>query len=355
MHTAYLVLLFSVFRSDAACSQISRHSEFLQLARVYYKNGQFRNSEECFVSALQTSLPEDDEERASILRRLGDVYISLDEFGRAERSYSESLELYKRRADRLNTVILMRSLGIAYAIEHRESDAMKTLKRALSIAQELQGSRADLISRLLNDLGIAYHRAGRLKEAEKHFAGAADMISAAGLPMDEESLTTRGAVLIVEGQYAKAEDLLNQALNLRLAALGPFHPDLSMTLALLGDLYLRSRRYDQAEQRYREGLQLLEARPLEFDTRIARLLYSLALTCEAAGQDREADSALAQAAAIALKNLNKHDMAAIIEEYSSRLEKQGESKHAADLRTAVKRSRAANALVIDAYNDSKHH
>jgi hypothetical protein len=48
-------------------------------------------------------------------------------------------------------------------------------------------------------------------------------------------------------------------------------------------------------------------------------------------------------------------MAAIIEEYSSRLEKQGESKHAADLRTAVKRSRAANALVIDAYNDSKHH
>jgi tetratricopeptide (TPR) repeat protein len=122
-----------------------------------------------------------------------------------------------------------------------------------------------------------------------------------------------------------------------------------MTLALLGDLYLRTGKFGQAEDYYRQAIRLIEADPLEFNTRIARLLYSLSVAYQAAGQHADADFSLGEAAAIALNNLNKHDMAAIVEEYSAKLEKEGKTKQASDLRTAVKRSRAAGSLVIDAF------
>jgi len=224
MRLAYLVLLFSGFHTDVACSQISKHSEFLQLARVYFKNGQFGNSTQCYVSALQTVQPGEEQDRALILRQLADVYASLDEISRAERLYSESPEIYKRKRDHLNMVILMRSVGLAYSIEYRERDAIRVLKRALSLARELPGPRIDLISGLLDDLGIAHYREGRLSEADKYFEEAADLISATGLPLNDELLNTRGAVLLVQGQYVKAEDLLKQALNRRRVTLGQSNP-----------------------------------------------------------------------------------------------------------------------------------
>ena len=153
----------------------------------------------------------------------------------------------------------------------------------------------------------------------------------------------------MQGQYAKAEDFLKRALAFRQLKLGPSHPDLSMTLALLGDLYFRTGHFGQAQDYYRQAIRLIEAEPVEFNTRIARLLYSLSVAYRAAGQQGDADFSLGEAAAIALNNLNKHDMATIVEEYSRELEKEGKTKQASDLRNAVKRSRAASSLVIDAF------
>jgi len=93
MQLLYFVMFFTLFRTGEVCSQISNHSEFLQLGRVYFKNGQFANAEKCLASALQTTTPNDRQERASILRTLGDIYISLDEISKAERLYGESLAI----------------------------------------------------------------------------------------------------------------------------------------------------------------------------------------------------------------------------------------------------------------------
>jgi tetratricopeptide (TPR) repeat protein len=163
-----------------------------------------------------------------------------------------------------------------------------------------------------------------------------------------EFLHNLGAVYMAQHKWNKAEEFLQRSFKLKQAEVGASHPDLSMTLRLLGDLYTRTRRYSEAENQYNQALTLLETAGVEFETRIARILEALGDMYEAAGRKMEATVPFSRAAAIGVRHLDKPDMSAIVEKHAAKLRKAGRSKEASDLEVEVNHARSALRLVINA-------
>src|SRR6266436_4069536 len=168
------------------------NSDYLRMveqARVHYQNGNFAASEKFLVAAVQMLEPGEESERAARLAELGDVYVSEDELVKAEKTYSESLAIYKRLPDKSKIVLLMRNLSATYSLELRGDDALRLLKQALKLAKTIPQ---------LDDI----------------FNQALQMISASRIKYaTPELLNNLGAAYITQHRAQKAEDILKQALK----------------------------------------------------------------------------------------------------------------------------------------------
>jgi tetratricopeptide (TPR) repeat protein len=267
-------------------------------------------------------------------------------------AYEKSLVIHKRLGEKDMTALILRNLGATYSLERRNSDALRLLRQALKSATTDADIKSPLIAaEVLNCLGIVYYRMGKYRKAEEVLNQAIQMAASSGMSFDTAAmLGNLGAVYQAKHDFERAERLLNEALKITEAKKGSLHPDLSFSLSLLGLLYTETGRYANAEEQYQRALKILQPDKLNFDTRVARILQYLSNTYQRAGRNAEADAALAQAALIARRNLSNHpDLAAIIEDYSATLKKQGRSKEAENLRAEAKRARVAAGLVISVH------
>ena len=325
----------------------------LQRAHAEYRSGHFTVAEKLLLDALSTIEKTDQAERAATLITLGDVYLNEDEMPKAERAYSESAAIYRRLSDKSRTALALRNLGILYSRARRDDEALRALHQALKLAQANPADdRVDLKAGVLNALGMAYFLQGNNSKAESFFKQALKMVSDSGVPFDtSEPLNNLGAVYLAKHQFKKAEDFLQQALKITETNAGPCHPDLTFTLTALGALYAETGRYAAAEEQYQRALKILEPDKLALETRIARVLYGLSAVYIKADRKAEGENALLRAAAIARNNLSQRaDMAAILEDYSAMLRKQGNIEDAEELRVEARRARVSNSLVTNANN-----
>jgi tetratricopeptide (TPR) repeat protein len=317
-----------------------------------YRSGHFSGAEKLLLAALSTIEKTDPAERAATLIGLGDVYLNEDEMSKAERAYSESAAIYRRLSDKSRTALALRNLGILYSRERRDDEALRALRQALQLARVDSAEHVDLMVGVLNGMGMAYFLQGNNSKAENLFKQALKMVSDSGVSFDtSEPLNNLGAVYLAKHQFQKAEDFLQQALKITEMSAGPFHPDLTFTLTALGALYAETERYAAAEEQYQRALTILEPDELALETRIARVLYGLSAVYIKAGRKDEGENALLRAAAIARNNLSQSaDMAAILEDYSAMLRKQGKTEDAEELRVEARRARVSNGLVTSAHN-----
>lgn len=78
------------------------------------------------------------------------------------------------------------------------------------------------------------------------------------------------------GNYAEAESLYRQALDIRRTALGEEHPDMAHTLTYLAALYKKMGQYDKAEPLYRQALKIQRTVLGDNHPAMASSLYNLA-------------------------------------------------------------------------------
>ncbi|MFL5344674.1 MAG: tetratricopeptide repeat protein [Hyalangium sp.] len=129
----------------------------------------------------------------------------------------------------------------------------------------------------------AYDRAKALYEAGKY----ADAIAQGEMALREavlggrkpqlaERLDWLGVLYGLQGDYARAEPLLQRGLELRETVLGPNHPDVAQTLNHLANLYRGRGMYGRAEPLYSRAIAIQEAALGPNHPDVAQTLNSLA-------------------------------------------------------------------------------
>jgi tetratricopeptide (TPR) repeat protein len=344
-----ILLLCGVYPWSAAASDSPDSKDQFRRAQVEYRLGHFAAAEALFTGALQLIDPVNDEERAAVLTYLGNIYVGRDELVKAERAYSAALIMYRKQSNRQSTILQLRNLGATYSLEGRQKDALRVLQEALTLTTNETSTDKAITSLVLNSLGVVYYYEGQLRRAEKVFQQALEMMTSQDSTFDlAEILNNLGAVYTDEGRYEKAKQFLERALDTKRSEVGKAHADLTLGLNLLGDLYTRAARYDDAEATYLEAVQILQQYGTQFETRRARVMYALSRTYEAEGRNNEREKVLAEAAAIALRHLPTPSMAEIVSAYAGVLERHGDRHKALELKDSIRRAQVDESLVVTA-------
>jgi len=96
---------------------------------------------------------------------------------------------------------------------------------------------------------------------------------------------------------------------------------------MLGNVYMATGKFAEAEKQYDRSLKILESRRSDSAPAIARVLHSLSKAYSKLNRQSESEATLREAAKIAHDNLSKDfDMAQILEDYSRLLERHGQNR-----------------------------
>jgi tetratricopeptide (TPR) repeat protein len=346
---ALLCCIIALSNARGIQSQIPNDMNLFREGMTEYSNHHFAAAETLFRHALQVVPSDDKTDRALIFVNLGDVYVNEDNLVKAEEAYSQALALYKGLSNKNQTALVLRNIGSILSLKGRQDEALRFLEQALKLAR---GKPVDpkLTAEVLNSLGIAYYRQGKMRQAEKHLNHALETVAASVIDFDTaELLGNLGVVQAKRHNLEKAEDLLKRALSLNEAKFGKSHPNVTNSLAVLAVFYLDAGRYAEAEAQFQRALDILKPDKVDFETRIARILYGLSIAQAKSGRRSEGEVALGEAVLIARRNLNHPDMIEIVETYSSILKQQGKTSEAEELGTEAKRARLNWSLVIKAH------
>jgi tetratricopeptide (TPR) repeat protein len=343
----YVAILACVLQESPATEHTV--ASLTKSARAEYARGRFAEAEALLVRALETNSLEETE-RARILSDLADLQVNDDQLAKAEQSYGQALTIYKRLQHQAGVAMMLRNLGALYSMQGRDREALQELKQSLKLARKTQLD-AVYVGRILNSFGVLYYRQRNIKKAAKFFNDAFQNSGAETLPNRADLLTNMGAVYHAKREYAKAENYLTQALETTELIVGPEHPDVTLSLAALGVLYIDMGKYAEAEEQFVRALGILNTHNSLLATRQARILHGLSTAYRRTGRDAEAEEMLARAAALARPNISGNpNMALILDDYLLRLRKTGKTEEAEELRGEIKRAKVGAGLVINAHS-----
>jgi CHAT domain-containing protein/Tfp pilus assembly protein PilF len=160
---------------------------------------------------------------------------------------------------------------------------------SLAASQTVRGLQAQLKTMLHDaDLGKALQTADALLEAAKEEEGEESGAYAA-------ALSTKGAIILLQGRFAESESILERALALSKVVLQSDHPDLATALNNLGMQRFWTARYGEAEQLVRLGLEIRERRLRPGDPEVAESLNNLGHIYKYLGRNGEAGELLQRA------------------------------------------------------------
>ncbi|HXP63592.1 MAG TPA: serine/threonine-protein kinase [Dongiaceae bacterium] len=238
---------------------------------------------------------------AELRATIGDVYVQLGEYGKAEAMHREALRLARHvygpehpevasaldnvsivlyrqgkfvDAEALERQVLamrIKALGrdhpqVAMSLinlaaflqaEGKLADAEAVSREALAANRKLYGSGHELVTTGLNNLGCLLCQEDKLPEAEAIFR---EVLAAKRKSLGNDHpdvatlLNNLGKILADQGKMAEAETTFREALALRRKLLGGEHPDVAQTLDSLAGIVQDRGRLAEAETMYRESL-----------------------------------------------------------------------------------------------------
>ncbi len=238
-------------------------------------------------------------------------------------------------------------LGWAYQNQRRFGEAEPLLEQAVQIRETAFGPEHALVATSLNNLAGLYQEQGRDADAEPLIARAnAIRLKAAGLD-DLEALPRRiqelqwsgetaeaaalagryvtlaeerhgekpglvpalmeaASLFEQQGDTAKAEALLKQAIRIREAAFGPDSLEVAECLEALGRVYQTAGRYENAEVALKHALDIRVAALGERNEQVIDTMQVLAGVSEAAGRKAEAEKLYARAQTLQEKTKRRY-------------------------------------------------
>jgi predicted ATPase/DNA-binding SARP family transcriptional activator/uncharacterized protein HemY len=247
-----------------------RAKAYARLGRCYFRLGQITEAQTALKQSLDI-LVLDVGERAFILNNLGLIAKARDDLGKAQKYFTESLELYRRAADAWGIANVLNNLGdIAFALNHF-AEAQQFYQESLELHRQRQDLRGLGLS--LGNLGAVYERQGDMREAKRLFGSSLETARELADPYVENRALTRLAQLAVTTKrFAEAKDYYQQSFDLA-RGMGN-RADAAHAARQLGHIAKELRDWNDAETYLNHSLVLF--RKLADRVQIARGLEELA-------------------------------------------------------------------------------
>ncbi|MHA1931110.1 MAG: tetratricopeptide repeat protein, partial [Promethearchaeota archaeon] len=225
------------------------------------------------------------ENKAHILKVLGNLYSDLGRFEEAEHAYTGALVIYRELADKNpdaynpDVAMTQNNLGTLYAYLRWFEEAENAYTEALKVRRELSNKNPDAYNQYVaatqNNLGILYRDLGRFEEAEHAYL---------------EALKIRKELA------DKNPDVYN--------------PDMARVQNNLGTLYADLRRFEEAEHAYKKTLEifreLADKNPDEYISYVASVQNNLGVFYWKLGRSEEAEHAYTEALEISRELADKN-------------------------------------------------
>jgi serine/threonine-protein kinase len=279
---------------------------------------------------------------ASVLHTMGETYLSLGQYDKAERDFRRSLALRERvfgreheeNATLLHSLAFLAQLRTQHAAadslyqlaitmhkrttpnpdghlfsmlsdyctllreRHEVAKALATIQEALVLATDATGLSG-------REYGIALSNyASALKDNGDNVR--ADSVYRHALHIMKQELGTEhidiaqamnnfALVLMQEGKDDEAEDLLRQSLGIRKKVLGDSHPEVALAMTNLAGMALKRNNIAEAEQLSNDALRLYRATINPDNLRISSALLFLGRIANTRGNASQAESLLTEA------------------------------------------------------------
>jgi serine/threonine-protein kinase len=247
------------------------------------------------ASGVEDRLAGEPEVLASVQQAIGESYLSLHAWDRAEAHLRAAATLQERRGDSTGLTRSISSLAIALERQRRAAEALPLAERVLEHERRAHGPRGRAAAMALQNVGAILNRLGRLDEAER--AAREGLSILAGLPDPDEArrvelLNSLWSTAQGRGRYAEAESLQRDILAgvRRLYGDSSFRTAIAMS-NLATSLYSQ-RRWTEAESLQRAVLGMREIRLAPDHPDVASSINALAMTLRNLGRFGEAESLL---------------------------------------------------------------
>jgi serine/threonine protein kinase/tetratricopeptide (TPR) repeat protein len=282
------------------------------------------------VERIGNELKDEPDVKAELRNTLGEVYLELGEFDRAETMVSEALALRKELLGNEHEKVAgsLDNLANVLKSQGKLAEAESRYREVLALRRKLLGNEHPDVAASLAGLANVHRSQGRLDEAETKYREALAM--GRKLLGDEhldvaKYLTGLAFVLHSQDKRAEAETMHREALAMRRKLLGNEHPDVALSLFGLGDVLWGLKNLAEAETTHREALAMRRKLLGNEHPDVARSLNSLAHVLQSQGKLPEAEKMWRDALAMGRKLLgNEHpDVAKYLSGLGSFLRGQG--------------------------------
>ncbi len=196
--------------------------------------------------------------QAKLFRTTGNVYKSLGLYDRARPLLEQALELSREALGEDDPVFAqcLHDVGDLLRLSGEYAEAETMLRRAADLRRRLFGENSKPVAISLAQLGATLRYLGQLDEGE-HVLGEAVQILE-GLEDEAALAETKNnlaALFLDRTRYREAEQLFREALQIRRRTLGPDHYFTAEAINNLGVCLGIQGRYDEAEPLLREALE----------------------------------------------------------------------------------------------------
>jgi len=194
---------------------------------------------------------------ASCLNNLGNLLKARRDLTGAEALHREALKIKKKvfGEEHPRVADTLSNLGAVLFDKGDYDDAERLYVEALAMRRKLLNDQHPDITLSFSQLAVLKAARGEYAAAEENFR---EVVSRQRKSQDRlqlaDSLYNLGRVLASRGNFAAAETTLQEALQIRLAKLGPGHARTQESMSVLARLYLSTRRYANAEPLLRDVL-----------------------------------------------------------------------------------------------------
>jgi len=242
------------------------------------------------------------QETAKTIYDLGQLMRAKGDFDQAEKSFSEALAIQRRVAPQgdLNTATTLCFLGVVLFQHGKTDESEAPTRESLTITRALVSDNHTNVPISLNQLGLVEEYRGHAADAENYFRQSIQGFRKIGTRSAAEALvkmnlatnltnqkkyveadesfrdairtstdlygadhynvaivmTHYGRMYFLQGDYARAEQILNEALSIMRKSLPLGHPESAQTLVTLGIVLTRANKPLQAEAYLREALEI---------------------------------------------------------------------------------------------------
>ncbi|MEW6747117.1 MAG: serine/threonine-protein kinase [Planctomycetota bacterium] len=281
-----------------------------QLATIYYAKRDYARAEPMLqesLTLLRQAGREDDESVAVTLGNLGKFFFSRGEYGEAERRLREASAIFTKlgRQEGLGMAHCLLALGRVHRARRESVPALESFEQAGRLFAKLLGDSDPWVTLSMAHVALVTCEDEGSQAAEAEYGEVLERIPplrARESMASAECLNQAGAIAENRGDYAQAETLYREAVQMYQDLLEQDHPDVAVCKRNLAWLLYQRRKCDEAERLCREALAVQRKFFGDENQEVATTLLHLAWIEHARGQ-QDAAAELASQALVLRKSL----------------------------------------------------